>query len=117
MALLALGGVSVAVAIGGLIFAGGGVIFLPLALPLLAAGCMVVRAMPGARVVGLLVSVLYGGFVWSFATYPLRGLTPPPGQADTRQIDVGSALIACAFLAAAIMILVGSGRREPSSGR
>lgn len=116
MALLALGGVSVAVAIVGLIFAGGGIIFLPLALPLLAAGYMVVRAMPGARLVGLLVSVLYGSFIWSVATYPLHGLTPPLGQADTRQIDAGSALVACAFLAAAIVILVGSGRREPSSG-
>lgn len=58
MILLAMGGASLAVAIGGLIIAGGGVIFLPLALPLLAAGYMVLRAMPGARVVGFLVAAL-----------------------------------------------------------
>ena len=80
-------------------------------------GYLVLRALPGARVVGLLVSLLYGSFVWSFATYPLRGLTPPPGQADTRQVDVASALVACVFLAAAMMILVGSRRREASSSR
>ena len=115
--LLLMGGASFAVAIGGLMFAGGGIIFLALALPLLVAGYKVVRGMTGARVVGLLVSLLYGSFVWSFATYPLRGLTPPPGQADTRQVDVASALVACVFLAAAMMILVGSRRREASSSR
>jgi hypothetical protein len=114
--LLAMGGASLAVAIGGLIFAGGGVIFLPLALPPLAAGYMVLRAMPGARIFGLLVAALYGGFVAWFATYSLRGLTPPPGQSDPRQIDMGSALVACVFLAAAVLILVGRARRE-ASGR
>ncbi len=116
MILLAMGGASVAVAIGGLIFAGGGVIFLPLALPPLAAGYMVVRVTPGARIFGLLVAALYGGFVAWFATYSLRGLTPPPGQSDPRQIDMGSALVACVFLAAAVLILVGRARRE-ASGR
>jgi len=112
MILLAMGGASVAVAIGGLIFAGGGVIFLP---PL-AAGYMVVRVTPGARIFGILVAVLYGGFMVSVATYSLRGLTPPPGQSDPRQIDMGSALVACVFLAAAVLILVGRARRE-ASGR
>jgi hypothetical protein len=116
MILLAMGGASVAVAIGGLIFAGGGVIFLPLALPPLAAGYMVVRVTPGARIFGLLVAALYGGFVAYVATYSLRGLTPPPGQSDPRQIDMGSALVACVFLAAAVLILVGRARRE-ASGR
>jgi hypothetical protein len=114
MILLAMGGASVAFAIGGLIFAGGGVIFLPLALPPLAAGYMVVRAMPGARVVGFLVAALYGGFIWSVATYPLRGLTPPAGQADPRQIDIASALVACVFITAAALILIGRARRESS---
>jgi hypothetical protein len=113
--LLTIGGASVAVAIGGLIFAGGGVIFLPLALPPLAGGYMVLRAMPGARIFGLLVAALYGGFVAWFATYSLRGLTPPPGQSDLRQIDIGSALVACVFLAAAVLILVGRGRHEATS--
>ena len=116
MILLAMGGASVAVAIGGLIFAGGGVIFLPLALPPLAAGYMVVRVTPGARIFGILVAVLYGGFMVSVATYSLRGLTPPPGQSDPRQIDMASALVACVFLAAAVLILVGRARRE-ASGR
>ncbi len=115
--LLAMGGLSAAIAIGGLVFAGGGIIFLPLALPPLAAGYMVVHAMPGARVVGLVVAALYGGFLWFVATYPLGGLTPPPGQSDPRQIDVASALVACAFLASAVMILAGSGRRDAPSGR
>jgi hypothetical protein len=114
MILLAMGGASAAVAIGGLIFAGGGVILLPLALPPLAAGYMVVRAIPWARVVGFLVGALYGGFIWSVATYPLGGLTPPPGQSDPRHIDIASALVACAFVAAAILILAGRARREAS---
>jgi hypothetical protein len=77
--LLAMGGASVAVAIGGLIFAGGGVILLPLALPPLAAGYIVVRMTPGARSFGFLVAALYGGFGAYAATYSMRGLTPPPG--------------------------------------
>jgi hypothetical protein len=100
----------VAVAIGGLIFAGGGVIFLPLALPPLAAGYMVVRVTAAARTFGFLVAALYGGFVTYAATYSLRGLTPAPGQSDLRQIDIGSAVVACVFLAAAVLILVGRGR-------
>jgi hypothetical protein len=114
MILLAMGVVSFAVAIGGLIFAGGGVIFLPLAMPPLAAGYMVVRSMPGARVVGFLVAALYGGFIWSVATYPLGGLTPPAGQSDPRQIDIASALVACVFMAAAVLILFGRARGEGS---
>jgi hypothetical protein len=114
--LLAMGGISAAVAIGGLIFAGGGVIFLPLAIPPLAAGYMVVRAMRGARVFGLLVATIYGGFMVSVATYPLGGLRPAPGQSDPRQIDIAGALVACVFLAAAVLILVGRARRE-ASGR
>jgi hypothetical protein len=77
---------------------------------------MVVRVTPGARIFGILVAVLYGGFMVSVATYSLRGLTPPPGQSDPRQIDMGSALVACVFLAAAVLILVGRARRE-ASGR
>jgi hypothetical protein len=114
--LLAMGAASAALAIGGLIFAGGGVIFLPLAVPPLAAGYMVVRVTPGARICGLWVAALYGGFVAWAATYSLRGLTPPPGQSDPRQIDMASALVACVFLAAAVLILFGRARRE-ASGR
>ena len=115
--LLAMGGASLAVAIGGLIFAGGGVMFLPLALPPLAAAYMVVRMTPGARIVGFLVAALYGGFLAYVATYSMRGLAPPPGQSDPRQIDMGSALIACAFLAAAVLILIGRGRHEAAGRR
>jgi hypothetical protein len=115
--LLAMGGASMAVAIGGLIFAGGGVMFLPLALPPLAAGSMVVRKAAGARIFGFLVAALYGGFLAYAATYSMRGLTPPPGQSDPRQIDLGSALIACAFLAAAVLILIGRGRHEAAGRR
>jgi hypothetical protein len=70
MILLVMGAASAAVAIGGLIFAGGGVIFLPLALPPLGAGYMVLRAIPGARIVGVLVAALYGAFIWSVV--PIR---------------------------------------------
>jgi hypothetical protein len=114
MILFAMGGASVAVAIGGLIFAGGGIIFLPLALPPIAGGYLVLRALPGARVVGFLVSALYGGFIWSVATYPLGGLTPAPGQPDPRHIDIPAALVACVFMTAAILILVGRAHREAS---
>jgi len=82
--LLAMGGISAAVAIGGLIFAGGGIIFLPLALPPIAGGYLVLRALPGARVVGLLVAALYGGFIWSSLPIPWAVLTPAPGQSDPR---------------------------------
>jgi hypothetical protein len=116
MVLLAMGAISVAVAVGGLVFAGGGVIFLPLTLPLLAAGYLVVRALPGARIFGVLVVALYGGFAAYVAIYPLGGLTPPPGQADSRHIDMGSALVACVLLAAAVLISLGHGRPR-ASGR
>jgi Na+/proline symporter len=115
MILLAMGAVSLAVTIGSLTLTGGGVILLPLALPPLAGGYMVLRATPGARVVGSAVGAIYGGFVWYFfATYPLRGLAPAPGQSDPRQIDIVSALVACVFLTAAVTILVGRARRQAS---
>jgi hypothetical protein len=114
--LLAMGGASVALTLGGLISVGGGVIFLPLALPPLAGGYMVLRSMPGARVIGFLVAALYGEFIWSVATYPLGGLRPAPGQSDPRQIDIAAAIVACVFMAAAVLILVGRARRE-ASGR
>lgn len=111
--LLAMGGAAVAVTIGSLILTGGGVILLPLALPLLTAGYLVLRAMPGARVVGFLVAAVYGWLIWSwFAVYPLGGLTPPPGQPDTRHIDIVSALVALVFMTAAALILAGRARRE-----
>jgi hypothetical protein len=112
MILLVMGAASAAVAIGGLIFAGGGVIFLPLALPPLGAGYMVLRAIPGARIVGVLVAALYGAFIWSVATYPLGGLTPAPGQADPRHIDIATALVACVFITAAVLVLIGRSWRE-----
>lgn len=112
MILLAMGVVSVAVAIGGLILAGGGVMFLPLALPPLGAGYMVLRATPGARLVGVLVAAAYGAFVWYVATYPLGGLTPPPGQPDPRHIDMAAAVVAGLFMTAAVLALIGRPRRE-----
>jgi hypothetical protein len=75
---------------------------------------MVVRAMPGARVVGFLVAAIYGWFLWSVATYPFGGLRPAPGQPDPRQIDIASALVACVFMTAAVLILIGNARREAS---
>ena len=112
--LLAIGGISAAAAIAGLIFAGGGVLFLPLALAPLVAGYAVVRMRPGARMFGLLVAALYGGFAAFVATYPLGGLTPALGQVDHRHIDTGSALVACVFLAAAVLIAMG--RKSPTRG-
>jgi hypothetical protein len=109
-----MGAGSAAVAIVGLIFVGGGVAFLPLALPPLAAGYAVTRATRLARVFAVSVAVLYGVVVAYVATYPLRGLPPPPGQSAS--IDPGSLLVAAVFLTAALLILVGSARRE-ASGR
>ena len=115
LTLLAMGAALLAVAVGSLILAGGGVIFFPLALPPLTAGYMVLRATPGARSVGFLVAALYGWLTWSwFAAYPLRGLTPGPGQPDPRHIDMTAAVVAGIFMTAAVLILVGRARREAS---
>ncbi len=108
--LLVLGALSIAVALVGSIFAGSGVAFLPLALPLLVAGYVVLRAIRGARVLGLSVAVIYGVAVGYVATTPLRGLTPAPGQSVA--IDPGSGLVAAAFLTAALLLLVGRADRE-----
>jgi hypothetical protein len=105
--LLALGIGSLGVALTGLVFAGGGVAFLGLAVPPLIAGYGILRRTRWARVFGLIVALAYAVGVAYVASTPLRGLTPPTGQ-SAPTIDPGSTLVAVAFLVAAILVLVGT---------
>jgi len=109
--LLALRIGSIAVALAGLIFAGGGVVFFPLAVPPLAAGYGLLRRVRGARLFGFGVAVAYAISVAYIATTPLRGLTPPPGH-GAASIDPGPVLVAVDFLAAAILIVFGKADRR-----
>ena len=105
--LLALGIGLLAIALIGLVSAGGGLALVALAILPIAAGGLVLRRTPGARVVGLSVSLAYAAVVASVATAPWRGLTPPPGT-EPAPIDPGSVLIGLAFLAAAVLLGVGT---------
>jgi hypothetical protein len=93
---------------------GSGVLLLPFSLPLLGAGYLVIRAVPGARFVGGMVAIIYGAIAAYAAAYPLHAnLAPGPGQPDLRQIDVGSAVVSGAFFLAAAFILLGRGQTAP----
>ena len=112
--LLALGMGLLAIALIGLVSAGGGLALVALAIPPIAAGVLVVRRTPGARVVGLSVSLAYAAVVASVATAPWRGLTPAPGSAAP--IDPGSVLVGLGFLAVAVLLVVGTPGRDPAPG-
>jgi hypothetical protein len=112
LVLVAAGIGSLVVGMAGLIVWGGGVAFFPLAVPPLAAGYAVLRRARWARVSGFIVALAYAATVAYVATTPWRGLTPPdqsPGSADP-----GALLLAVAFVAAAILVLVGTADRRTS---
>lgn len=105
--LLALGIGLFVIALIGLVSAGGGLALVALAILPIAAGVLAVRRTAGARVVGLSVSLAYAALLASVATGPWRGLTPAPGT-EPAPIDPGSALVGLAFLAAAVLLAVGT---------
>ena len=98
-----------AIALIGLVSAGGGLALVVLAILPCMAGGLVLRRTPGARVVGLSVSLAYAAFLASVATAPWRGLTPAPGT-QPASIDPGSVLLGLAFVAAAVLLIVGTPR-------
>jgi hypothetical protein len=105
--LVVFGVLSFAIAAAGLLFGTGGTVLLfALAIPLLAAGYGVLRRIRWARVAALIVAVGYGTTVAIVATTPLRGLRPGPGQSGP-SLDPAPVLVAIAFAAAAVLILVG----------
>ena len=108
--LLGMGGLTAAAAGNGILFHGGGLIVLPLYLLPLLAGFLVVFSLRWARTLGVLVSTVFGGYAASLAIYPLNADSPPPGQVDMRQLDMGMAAVAMVFLASGAAILVGRAR-------
>lgn len=112
--LLALGIGLLTIALIGLLSAGGGLALVALAILPCVAGGLVLRRAPGARVVGLSVSLAYAAFVASIATAPWRGPTPVLGT-DPAPIDPGSVLVGLAFLAAAVLLIAGTPGRAPAA--
>ncbi len=109
LVLLALGIGSLVVPLAGLLATGGrlgGLAFLPLAVPPIAAGYCVLRQIPWARVLGFTVALAYAVVVAYTATTPWRGLTPAQGQSPP-PLDPGTVLVAVAFLISAALIAVG----------
>lgn len=90
----------------------GGLGFLPLAVPPLAAGYLVLRQVRWARVLGFTVAVTYAVVVAYIATTPRRGLTPAPGQSSP-PLDPGTVLLAVASLTTACLIAVGKPDGKP----
>jgi hypothetical protein len=88
---------------------GGGAAFIPAAIPLLAAGYLILRGVRFARVLGLVVAIVYGTFMAVVATTPLRGVTPPPGQSREPLDPVAVALTVVMF-AVALLIVIGAQR-------
>ena len=86
----------------------GGVALLIAAIPPLGAGSLIVRGVRFARALGLVVAIVYGGFVAVVATTPLRGVTPPPGQSRDPLDPVAVALTIVLFVVA---LLIGVGAR------
>jgi hypothetical protein len=84
----------------------GGVAFVPLAVPPIAAGYCVMRRIQWARLLGVAVAVTYAVVVGYIATTPWRGLAPAPGQSSP-PLDSGTVLVAVAFLISAILVAVG----------
>jgi hypothetical protein len=123
-ALLLLGAASLVVGVGGPIaFAltggdfGGGLALFFVAIPLLAAGLMLLYRIRFARLVGAFVCLVYAAFLTVIWTTPLRGLTPPPGQSRA-PLDVGLIALSAALLALAILVAVSvPPRREVPSGQ
>jgi hypothetical protein len=110
--LLALGSLLLAVGAIGVGADGGGLAFLALGLPPVAAGGLILRRVSGARVAGLSVSLAYAAVIASVATAPWRGLSPPPG-AESPSIDPASVLIGLTFGVAAGLLAFGTSRRQP----
>ena len=113
--LLALGIGFLAVPLAGLVVAGGrvgGLAFLPLAVPPIAAGYCVLRQIPWARVLGFTVAVTYAVVVAYIAPTPWRGLAPAQGQSSP-PLDPGTVLVAVAFLISAFLIVAGKPDGKP----
>jgi hypothetical protein len=109
LVLLALGIGSLAVPLAGLVATGGrlgGLAFLLLAVPPIAAGYGALRQIPWARVLGFTVALAYAVVVAYTATTPWRGLAPAQGQSSP-PLDPGTVLVAVAFLISAVLIAVG----------
>lgn len=88
----------------------GGLMIVVLALPLLLGGFLVLRGLPLARTVGVLLPVLYGIGVAFVATTPLRGLTPAPGQ-SREPVDAATLVVAALLLLAAVLVAIGQPAR------
>lgn len=116
--LLGLGIACLAVAVVGLIMLGGGVSFVVLAIPLLAAGTLAARSsVPAARVLASSVAFVCAALIAFVATAPLRGLTPPPGQ-PLPVIDGGAILLAAGCAIAGVLVLAGDpGHRRAAAAR
>lgn len=93
---------------------GGGGMIVVLAIPLLPAGFLVIRGLPLARTVGVLLPVLYGTAVAFVATAPWRGLTPAPGQAR-EPLDTATLVAAALLFGAAALVAAGKPARHPAS--
>ncbi len=118
---LVLGAVSLVVGIAGpIVFGltggdyGGGLALLFMAIPLLAAGLMLLYRIPFGRLVGSVVCLVYAAFLTVVWTTPLRGLTPPPGQSRA-PLDVGLIVLSAAFLALAVLVALGTAPPRGSS--
>lgn len=98
-----------ATALVGMVVWGGGVAFVGLAVPPLAAGYGVTRRVRGARLFGVAVAGAYAIACAYVATTTLRGLTLAPGQ-QAAGLDPLWTVVAVAFLLAAV--LIGSSRAD-----
>ena len=91
----------------------GGWGFLLVGLPLLVLGVAGLRGVDAAvRLAGSAAALACGAVSILISTTPLRGLTPPPG-APAPSIEPVSMLVGLAFVAAAILLLVGVPGNKP----
>ena len=90
----------------------GGWGFLLVGLPLLVLGVAGLRGVDAAvRLAGSLAALACGAVSILISTTPLRGLTPPPG-APAPSIEPVSMLVGLAFIAVAVLLLVGLPKRK-----
>ncbi|MGH2967142.1 MAG: hypothetical protein ACRDMH_17425 [Solirubrobacterales bacterium] len=91
----------------------GGWVFLLVGLPVLVLGVAGLRGVdPAVRLAGSLAALACGTASIFISTTALRGLTPAPGT-PVASIEPVSMVVGLAFIAAAVLLVVGGPSRKP----